>query len=102
MNVLELIACSIVAAALAWAVTLAVSTAALARSRAAMHEEIRHWQAETARARARAAQLADEITTWSKGCQQGREDVIAIMPLLLAAQERLAPGRTAPETDAIA
>jgi len=100
VNVPEVIGCLLVTAAVAWGVTLAQAAAAMARTRAAMQEEIRYWQAETAKARARTAQLAQEIATWSKGCQQGREDMIAIMPLLIAAQNRPIQSTPVGEPDA--
>jgi len=96
MHVLELVCCFLAGALFAWTVAKAKGAAAIARSRAAMREEIRRWQDETAMARARESQLAQEIATWSKGLQQGREDVIAIMPLLLAAHARLSQP-TAPQ-----
>jgi len=88
MGVLNIIGWSFVAAATAWGVTLSWARLALAHSRALMQEDILYWHAEATRARELAAQLKREIATWSRGCQQGREDVIAIMPLLIAAQER--------------
>jgi hypothetical protein len=89
MDVLNIIGWSFVAAATAWGVTLFWARLAMAHSRALMHEDIRYWHAEAIRARELAAQLKHEIATWSRGCRQGHEDVIAIMPLLIAAQERL-------------
>jgi hypothetical protein len=90
MGVLDLMGWSFVAAMATWGITLSWAKLALAHSRAALHEEIRYWHAEAVSARDQAAQLKHEITTWSRGCQQGREDVIAIMPLLIAAQQQLA------------
>ena len=34
----------------------------------------------------RAAQLERELASWSAGCRQGREDVVSIVPMLLAAR----------------
>ena len=83
-GVLDIIGWSFVAAVTGWGITLYWARLALAQSLAAMQEEVRYWRAEAARARAIAAQLKQEIATWSRGCQQGREDVMAIMPLLVA------------------
>ena len=90
MIVLEVLGWSLIAAAAAWALTLAWAHAEFGRTRRAMEAEVQHWQAEAIRARELAARLRQEIAMWSKGCQQGREDVIALMPLLVAAQQRLA------------
>jgi hypothetical protein len=53
-----------------------------------MHREIVQWQERAERANAEAQRLAREAESWSAGCKQGREDVISIMPLLVAAQQR--------------
>jgi hypothetical protein len=88
-GVLNIIGWSFVTAVTAWGITLSWAKLALAQSRAALNEEIRYWHTEAMRARELAGQLKQEIAIWSKGCQQGREDVIAIMPLLITAQEGL-------------
>jgi hypothetical protein len=89
MGVFDVVGWCIVSAATAWGVTLSWAKLALAHSRTRLQEEIRYWHAEAMRARDLAAQLKQEATTWSKAAQQGREDVIAIMPLLIAAQQRI-------------
>jgi hypothetical protein len=88
--VLDVLGWSLIAAAAGWALTLSWARAEFGRARRAMESEVQHWQAEAIRARELAARLKQEIAMWSKGCQQGREDVIALMPLLVAAQQRLA------------
>lgn len=98
-GVLDIIGWSFVAGATGWGITLFWARLALAQSRATMHEEVRYWRAEAARARAVATQLKNEIATWSRGCQQGREDVIAIMPLLVAAQEQVSGAKLADLTE---
>jgi hypothetical protein len=60
----------------------------LARARADMHREVNHWQEAAARATAEAARVAREADAFKAGCQSGREDVISIVPLLVAAQRR--------------
>jgi hypothetical protein len=97
MGVLDVIGWSFVAAVTAWGVTLSWARLALAHSRTALQDDVRYWHAEAIKARDLAAQLKREIDTWSRGCQQGREDVIAIMPLLIAAQ-KLVSGAALPET----
>ncbi len=88
--VAEIIEWSVTSATLAWGLTLSWACMAMARSRAAMQEEIDRWQAEAMRARRMAAQLRQEAVVWSRGRQNGREDLIAMMPLLLAAQQGIA------------
>jgi hypothetical protein len=88
MAVLILIIGFGIGAAVGWWRGLARSDDAIARSRAAMAHEIRHWQEAAARATAEAARVAQEAQAWTAGCQQGRDDVISVVPLLLAAQER--------------
>jgi hypothetical protein len=60
----------------------------LARARVDMHREVNHWQEAAARANAEVARVAREAEAFKAGCQSGREDVISIMPLLVAAQQR--------------
>jgi hypothetical protein len=60
----------------------------LRQSRVIMNREIIYWQERAERATAEAQRLAHEKELWSAGCKQGREDVISIMPLLVAAQQR--------------
>jgi hypothetical protein len=59
----------------------------VARLRADMRREITHWQEAAARANADAARVAREADAYKAGCKSGREDVISIMPLLVAAQQ---------------
>jgi hypothetical protein len=85
MNILVIIAWSMVAATVAWGLTLRRTAAAIAMLRADTAREIRYWQDQTARARTRTAQLERELASWAEGCRQGREDVASIMPMLLKA-----------------
>ena len=61
--------------------------AARSRGRAEMRRELTHWQEAAARATAEAARVAREAEAFQAGCNRGREDVISIMPLLVAAQQ---------------
>jgi hypothetical protein len=99
MIALEIMAWSAIAATLAWGVTLRHASAMIRQLRAEASAEIQRTRAETARSRAetararvRAAQLERELASWTEGCRQGREDVMALMPLLLARSD---PARTA-------
>ena len=73
------------------------ASAAIRRFRAEAQREIGIAHAETTRARARAAQLSRELASWTAGCKQGREDVITLMPLILAQANPAAAG---PDADA--
>jgi len=86
---LEALGWSVLAAAAAWAITLGWAWTAIARNRKSAEDELQYWQAEAVRARDMVIQLRQERAAWSSGCRQGREDVIAIMPLLVAAQQGL-------------
>jgi hypothetical protein len=97
--VLDVIGWSVTAAALAWGLTLSWAGMAMARCRAVMQDEIDHWQGEAMRARRTVAQLRQEAVVWSRGRQDGREDLIALMPLLVAAQERLASATVSDDAD---
>jgi hypothetical protein len=99
MNAPDLLACCLAGAA-GWGIAKAKASALLTREHAAMRKEILRCQDETAFARVRAAQLEAEIATWYKGCQQGREDVMAVMPLLLAAHARLGQADSISEASA--
>jgi len=59
----------------------------LTQARAEMRREVTHWQEAAARATAEAARVAREAEAFKAGCIHGREDVISIMPLLVAAQQ---------------
>ena len=72
-----------------WGVTSLRAAGTLSRARKQMRREIRHWQSETERYKAVADRHAQEKAAWAAGCKQGRDDVITIVPMLLAAQQRL-------------
>src|SRR5689334_18293346 len=86
MRDLVIIGWSLFAAACTWGLAARRMTATIARLRADTHCEIGHWQDQAARARARTAQLERELASWSAGCRQGRDDVVSIVPMLLAAR----------------
>jgi hypothetical protein len=88
MNTLMTIAWAIIGAVLTWGLMLVHASAAIARLDAHWRKEVRHWQAETARARAYAAQLAQPAVTsgYKPGYQQGREYVVMTVPLLVPAR----------------
>jgi hypothetical protein len=88
MNVLSILGWSVIAATLAWGLTLRHASATIAALRADAEREVRHWSALATRERTRAIQLERELERWCEGCRQGREDVASIVPMLLAAQGR--------------
>lgn len=63
---------------------------ALTRARQQMRQEIRYWQEHAERSKVRADLLAQGNEAWAAGYQQGRDDVITIVPHLTA-QQRLLP-----------
>jgi hypothetical protein len=91
MTVLWIILWSAIAATVAWGLTLRGAAAATAAEREAAQREIRQWQDRAVRARLRADQLERELASFSEGCRQGREDVLSIVPMLLAANGHQAP-----------
>ncbi len=88
MAVLNTIAWVAIAAVLAWGLAWARAADIISRLRQEMREEVRYWQAESARAKAHAAQLAKDAATWIAGCKQGRDDLVTVLPLIIAALER--------------
>jgi hypothetical protein len=95
VNGLTVATLMIMAAVMAWGLTMVRASAQLSRLRDEMvrleqttRREIQHWKDEAARARTHAAQVARDSATWAAGCEQGRDDVIRVVPLLIAAQEQ--------------
>ena len=72
-----------------WGLTSLRAARAISAAREQMRREIRHWQSETERYKAVAERQAQDKVAWAAGCRQGRDDVITIVPMLLAAQQRL-------------
>jgi hypothetical protein len=98
MTVLLAVVWFVTGAMAGWGVSTLRAATAAARAREQMRREIRCWQAETERFKAVADRLAREKESWTAGVRQGRDDVITIVPLLIAAQQRMmaeAPGRGA-------
>jgi hypothetical protein len=101
VNGLTVATLMIMAAVIAWGFTMVFVCARhsrlrdeIARIEQMARREIQHWKDEAARARSHAAQLARDNETWAAGCKQGRDDVITVVPLLLAAQEHHGAGGT--------
>ena len=99
MNGLTVATLMIMAAVIGWGFTMVFASARhsrltgeIARIEQMARREIQHWQDEALRARSHAAQLARDSETWAAGCRQGRNDVIGVVPLLIAAQEHQTAG----------
>jgi hypothetical protein len=89
----------IVAAVTVWGLTLAHASATIRRIEADRHREVQYWKKEAARARARAAQVSQDAAAWEAGRKRGRDDVIQVMPMIIAARdERPDPGLDEEET----
>ena len=101
MNGLTVATLMIMAAVIAWGCTMVFISAQnsrlrdeIARIEQMARREIQHWKDEAARARTHAAQLARDSETWAAGAKQGRDDVITVVPLLIAAQDNHRSGGT--------
>jgi hypothetical protein len=94
IGALETIGWIIVAAVTAWGLTLAHATSAIGRLDASRRREIQYWKDKTARARAHAAQVSQDAAAWAAGNKQGRDEVISMMPLIMAAKD---PSDTGPQ-----
>ena len=87
MTVLYCIAWSFIAAMATWVIAMARCSALIARLEQDRRHEVAYWQAETSRARATAAQLTRDAATRADAWNKGRDDVIAIMPLIASARD---------------
>jgi hypothetical protein len=89
MGVFLTLAWFLAGATAGWGFTSLRAATTVSHARQQMRREICHWQSETERYKAVADRHAQDKAAWTAGCRQGRDDVISIMPLLLAAQQRL-------------
>jgi hypothetical protein len=94
VNGLTVATLMVMAAVFAWGCTMVFAVGRHSRLRDEIgridqmaRREIQHWKDEAARARSHAAQLARDSESWAAGHKQGRDDVITVVPLLIAAQE---------------
>jgi hypothetical protein len=78
---------AVIAAVLAWGVTTIRASAAISRMQTQMRKEITYWQDETMRARVQAAQIAQDAATWADAWKKGRDDAIAVIPLIVRAHD---------------
>jgi hypothetical protein len=104
VNALTVTMLMIMAGVVAWGFTMVHASRSLSRIRAemarreaAMRREIQRARDEVARARNHAAQVTRDAATWAAGCKQGRDDVISVMPLLVAREGEGARRQHAPQ-----
>jgi hypothetical protein len=88
MTTVMLLAGLLAGACLGWLAGRWRASAEAMRLNRALRQEVRSWQDAAARATDRAERAAAEARTWAEGCRQGRQEVISIVPLLMAAQDR--------------
>jgi hypothetical protein len=107
VNALTVAVLMVMAAVAAWGFTMVRAGMQHSRLRAEMariereaRREVQHWRDEAARARTHAAQIARDAASWAAGARQGRDDVITVVPLLLAAQEKGTSGGSGSQPDA--
>jgi hypothetical protein len=100
MTVLYSITWAIIAAVTVWAIMKARASAAMSHLEAEMRDEIVYWQDETSRARVQAAQVTRDAAIRAYAWKAGRDDVIAIMPLIASTRDVSASSPSADkETD---
>jgi hypothetical protein len=81
------IAWAAIAAVVVWAIMSVRTSATMTRLEAKMRDEIAYWQDETSRARIHAAQIARDTAMRADAWKAGRDDVIAIMPLIACTRD---------------
>ncbi len=93
MTALYFIVWAVLVAMVTWSIATARTSVAISRLRAEMHQRIAYWQDEAAhahdeteRARAVAAQIARDTEIRAEAWKEGRNAVIAMMPLIASAQ----------------
>jgi hypothetical protein len=76
-----------IAAGIVWAIMSVRTSTAMTRLEAEMRDQIAYWQDETSRARIHAAQIARDTAIRADAWKAGRDDVIAIMPLIASTRD---------------
>jgi hypothetical protein len=98
VTALYCVICAVISAVAIWVTMTARAAAARSRLEEEMRKEIDYLQGETERARARAAQIARDAAMWAAAWKEGRNDVIAIMPLIVSARDTAPSLRPAEDT----
>jgi Tfp pilus assembly protein PilV len=78
---------AVIAAATAWGLATIRAAAAISRMQAQKRKEITYWQDETSRARMQAEQSARDAAIWTDAWKRGRDDAIAVIPLITRAHD---------------
>lgn len=97
MTALYCITWATIAAAIVWAITTVRNSNAMTRLEAEMYNEITYWRDETSRARIHAAQISRDTAIRADAWKTGRDDVIAIMPLIASTRDAIASMQPADE-----
>jgi len=87
MTVVQIVGWSVIAAVAGWRLAWSRARASIEDIKARALIESRQWKAEAERWRANAAQLIQEIEAWKAGHQEGRADLINMVPLLVSARQ---------------
>jgi hypothetical protein len=85
--VFQAIGWSVVAAVVAWRIAWHRARRIFDRAIAQARAESRHFRAEADRWKANSIRLSKEIEAWKAGHQEGRADVVGIVPMLMAARQ---------------
>ncbi len=80
---------ALIAVVTTWGIMTIRTSSTIARLQRSMRKEIAYWQAETARARAYATQIAKDAAARAEGWKRGRDDTIEIIPLIVSAHDRV-------------
>lgn len=94
---LHCIASAVIAAVIVWAIMKVRTSTVMTRLEAETRDEIAYWQDETSRARVQAAQTMREAAIRADAWKTGRDDVIAIMPLIASTPDASASMQPADE-----
>jgi len=86
MTVIQIIGWSVIAAVVGWRLAWNRARATIADISTKTLTESRQWRAESERWRAEVARLSREIDAWKSGHQEGRADLISMVPLLVSAR----------------
>ncbi len=88
MTIVYCLLWALIATVTTWGIVTIRASSENARLKWTMRKEIAHWQAETFRARAYAAQIASDAAARAEGWKRGRDDIIGIIPLIASPHDR--------------
>jgi hypothetical protein len=87
MRVVEIIGWSMVAAVVGWRLAWHRARTAIDRAVTQAHTDSWQLRAEVDRWKTNSIRLSKEIAAWKAGHQEGRADVVSIVPMLIAARQ---------------